>query len=98
MIVVPLLLGNNALFFATRRQLRGGTIAAYVNVVFETRAETAQLECLESLLVHIGKVGWDMCTLLAAYCSQSGSFNLGDLNDCLSSLPANCFFACKLRV
>mgnify|MGYP001797304944 CR=1 FL=1 len=66
----------------------------------ESRVESVQLECSESLIVHTGVAGRDVCSLLAVYRSPSGAAGrfLGDFSVCLSSLPAHSFVVGDLDI
>ena len=79
------------LFSASRDSGNGGGVAVYVNDKYEARAETVRLEGSESLLVRVGDARRDLCTLLSVYRAPSGALPafLGDLTECLPSLPSN---------
>ena len=79
------------LFSSSRETRSGGGVCVYVKSQFQTRVETVRLEGSDSLLVHIGEAGRDVCSLLALYRSPSGHLSsfLGDLAEMLPSLPSS---------
>ena len=93
-------LNDYNLFCDSRPHGGGEGVAVYVHMKLESRVESVQLECSESLIVHTGVAGRDVCSLLAVYRSPSGAAGrfLGDFSVCLSSLPAHSFVVGDLDI
>ena len=68
----------------------GGGIAVYVSDKFEARCVDVRLVGSEALLVHVGRGGRAVSSVLAIYRAPSGLVRdfLGDLEEHLSSLPS----------
>ena len=79
------------LYCSSRSIGGGGGIAVYVSEKFEARIVDVSLEGCEGLLVHVSWSGRAVCSVLSVYRAPSGGVPafLGDLEECLSSLPAD---------